>query len=480
MKRQIILSEVNIDKDGISSSRCYTNLRMNGLNLFRSKNYRHRFVAIGVLILVFFSSAAVRAAQLAFPGAEGFGRFAKGGRGGQVKFVTNLNDSGPGSLRAAVQAEGPRIVVFTVSGTIELQSTLRILNPRITIAGQTAPGDGICLKKFPLNISADDSVVRFLRVRLGDEAGKLMDGIDISDAENVIVDHCSVSWTLDEAVNTYHGSKNITIQWCLISESLHNSPLRNGHGFAASLGGMNSSYHHNLFANNAGRNPSIAGETSNPTIDLDFRNNIIFNWQKRRLDGRPESINVINNYYKAGPASRELRSIVKMQCLDNGTFGKWHVDGNVLETHLGIRRGKELVTIDDPDRLAEFVMVNQPVHFAPVLTDMPEVAYEKVLDQAGAIRPKRDPHDERIIREVRSGRTTFGDGIISSQTDVGGWPELQSLPAQIDSDTDGMPDVWERTFNPNANLSWESESDADGDGYTNIEEYLNNTDPNNG
>ena len=254
-----------------------------------------RLLAIGLLSFVALSTPIVRGAQLAFPGAEGFGRFSQGGRAGEVIFVTNLNDSGPGSLRAAVEAEGPRIVVFKVSGTIKLQSTLRILNPRITVAGQSAPGDGICLRRFPLNISADNVVVRFLRVRLGDEAGKLMDGIDVSNAENVMVDHCSVSWTLDEGVNTYHGSKNITIQWCLISESLHNSPLRNGHGFAASLGGMNSSYHHNLFANNAGRNPSIAGETSAPTINLDFRNNVIFNWQKRRLDGRPESINVVNN-----------------------------------------------------------------------------------------------------------------------------------------------------------------------------------------
>ncbi len=437
---------------------------------------RHRF--FGILVFVILSTVAVRGAQLAFPGAEGFGRFSLGGRGGQVKFVTNLKDSGPGSLRAAVEADGPRIVVFQVSGTIELQSTLRVLNPRITIAGQTAPGDGICLRKFPLVVSADDSVVRFLRVRLGDEAGKLMDGIDISNAENVIVDHCSVSWTLDEGVNTYHGSKNITIQWCLISEALHDSLLRNGHGFAASLGGMNSSYHHNLFANNAGRNPSIAGETTNPTIHLDFRNNVIFNWQKRRLDGRPESINVVNNYYKSGPASRELQSVVKMQCLDTGSFGKWYVDGNVLETHLGIKRGKELITIDDRDRSVASVLVDQPVHFAPVTTDTPELAYEKVLDEVGAIRPRRDSHDERILQEVRSGRTTFGDGIIASQTEVGGWPILRSVRAPIDSDADGMPDEWEHKFNPNGELSWEGASDADGDGYTNIEEYLNGTDPN--
>ena len=305
-----------------------------------------------------------------------------------------------------------------------------------------------------------------------------MDGIDVSNAENVMVDHCSVSWTLDEGVNTYHGSKNITIQWCLISEALHNSPLRNGHGFAASLGGMNSSYHHNLFANNAGRNPSIAGETSAPTINLDFRNNVIFNWQKRRLDGRPESINVVNNYYKAGPASRELLSVVKMQCLDTGSFGKWHVDGNLLETHLGIKRGNDLVKIDDRERTVASVLVERPVQFAPILTDTPELAYKKVLDQSGAVLPKRDSHDQRIIREVRSGRTTFGDGIVSSQSDVGGWPVLNSSPASVDSDADGMPDAWERSFNPNHDLSWTSASDADGDGYTNIEEFLNNTDPN--
>ena len=438
----------------------------------------NRFFVAFSLIFACGASPVLLGEQLAFPGAEGFGRFSKGGRGGEVLFVTNLNDSGPGSLRAAVEADGPRTVVFKVSGTIDLQSTLRVLNPRITIAGQTAPGDGICLKRYPLNISADDSVVRYLRVRLGDEAGKLMDGIDISNAENVIVDHCSVSWTLDEAVNTYHGSKNITIQWCLISESLHDSPLRNGHGFAASLGGKNSSYHHNLLANNAGRNPSIAGETSNPTFNLDFRNNVIFNWQKRRLDGRPESINVVNNYYKAGPASRELSSVVKMQCLDTGSFGVWHVAGNLLQTHSGVTRGKELVTIDDPKLHPASVLVDEPVDFAPVLTDTPEVAYEKVLKHAGAVLPRRDPLDDRIISEVRSGLTTFGDGIISSQAAVGGWPELRSAVAPVDTDADGMPDDWERRYHPRGKLSWDSASDADADGYTNIEEYLNNTDPN--
>lgn len=441
-------------------------------------NIMKHLLNVIIVILGFLTGTITHSEQLAFPGAEGYGRFAQGGRGGKVLFVTNLNDEGQGSLRAAVDADFPRIIVFKVSGTIELQSTLRILHPRITIAGQTAPGDGICLRKYPLNISADETVVRFIRIRLGDEAGRLMDGLDISNAENVMVDHCSVSWTLDEGVNTYHGTKNATIQWCLISESLNDSPLRNGHGFAASLGGMNTSYHHNLFANHAGRNPSIAGESSNPTIRLDFRNNVIFNWQKRRLDGRPKSINVVNNYYKAGPASRELNSIVKMQCPDDGIFGEWYVAGNVLETNSGIKRGRDLVTIDADDRLPESVLADVPVDQVSVLTDSSEMAYEKVLDQAGAIRPKRDPHDERMIREVLTGRTTFGDGIISSQEEVGGWPPLLSVTPPEDVDNDGMSDAWERQFNPNGDLSWNSASDADGDGYTNIEEYLNQTDPN--
>jgi len=294
-----------------------------------------KYVSLVFSVVVFLSANFTLAQQLAFPGAEGYGRFALGGRGGQVLFVTNLNDNGPGSLRAAIEAQGPRIVVFQVSGTIELQSELRIIHPRITIAGQTAPGDGICLRKYPLIISANDAVVRFIRVRLGDEASKKVDGIDITNAENVIVDHCSVSWTLDEAVNTYHGTKNITVQWCLLSESLHNSRLRQGRGFAASLGGVNTSYHHNLLASNAGRNPSIAGEMKNPTINLDFRNNVIFNWQHRTLDGRPHSINVVNNYYKAGPASKEGLKVVKIQALEDGSFGRWYIQGNYLKTTCG-------------------------------------------------------------------------------------------------------------------------------------------------
>ena len=167
-----------------------------------------------------------------------------------------------------------------------------------------------------------------------------------------------------------------------------------------------------------------------------------------------------------------------MQCLDTGGFGKWYVAGNLLETHLGINRGKGLVTIDDRERTVASVLVEDPVPYASVVTETPELAYQKVLDQAGAVLPKRDSHDERIIREVRSGRTTFGDGIITSQSEVGGWPVLNSTLAPVDSDGDGMSDAWERRYNPNHDLSWSNASDADSDGYTNIEEFLNNSDRN--
>ncbi|MEE2627882.1 MAG: pectate lyase [Candidatus Latescibacterota bacterium] len=449
-------------------------------NAQRNENipiHRYAFIASVVALLCFMSE--VRGQQLAFPRAEGFGRFSLGGRGGKVLFVTNLHDSGPGSLRAAIEADYPRIVVFKVSGTIELQSHLRIRHPRITIAGQTAPGDGICLRRYPLVISADDVIVRFLRVRLGDEAGRKMDGIDVSDAENVIVDHCSVSWTLDEAVNTYHGSKNITIQWCLISESLHDSPLQEGHGFAASLGGFNTSYHHNLLANNAGRNPSIAGEEDAPTINLDFRNNVIFNWGHRTLDGRPRSINVVNNYYKAGPASRRDH-IVKMQTIYDGSFGRWYIDGNVMVDTAGKVHRSGIVRIDSEDVPLDSALVEAPVDFAPVQTETAEETYERVLDTAGATLPRRDAHDVRIIGEVRSGKTTYGNGIISTQTDVGGWTELRSTDPPEDADADGMPDAWERPFTEAGDLSLESAQDADGDGYTNVEEYLNGTNPTEG
>ena len=191
----------------------------------------------------------------AFPGAQGFGSTTPGGRGGGVLEVINLNDHGPGSLREAIDATGPRTVVFRVSGTIQLDSEIEIKNPHITIAGQTAPGDGICLRKQTFRVAADDVIIRYLRFRRGDETKRMGSGLRIHDCQNVIVDHCSISWSCDEGINTWHNTRNITIQWCLVSEALHDTPMHAGHGFAASLGGVNTSYHHNLFANCPGAQP---------------------------------------------------------------------------------------------------------------------------------------------------------------------------------------------------------------------------------
>ncbi len=185
----------------------------------------------------------------------------------------------------------------------------------------------------------------------------------------------------------------------------------------------------------------------------------------------------MNNYYKAGPASRQGRKIVKMQCLEDGSFGRWHIKGNIFEDRSKSRRRNGLVVIDSENMSLESAMIDEPVDFAPVSTETAEEAYENVLLYAGAIRPKRDSHDERIIREVRTGKATFGNGIIASQTDVGGWPKLLSAKPQQDTDDDGMPDEWERRFSPNRDLSLLSSGDLDKDGYTNVEEYLNQTNP---
>ena len=207
-------------------------------------------------------------------------------------------------LREAIDATGPPTVVFRVSGTIQLDSEIEIKNPHITIAGQTALGDGICLRKQTFRVAADDVIIGCLRFRRGDETKRMGSGLRIHDCQNVIVDHCSISWSCDEGINTWRDLRNITIQWCLVSEALHDTPMHAGHGFAASLGGVNTSYHHNLFANCPGRNPSIAGNNDFQTVNLDFRNNVVFNWPEHVIDGKPCSINMIGNYYKPGPASR--------------------------------------------------------------------------------------------------------------------------------------------------------------------------------
>lgn len=438
------------------------------------------FLAFALLLAV----APLLPAVPAFPGAEGAGANTTGGRRGRVIAVTNLADAGPGSLREAVEAAGPRIVVFRVSGIIDLRSDLVVRHPRITIAGQTAPGDGICLRGRSLRIEgASDVVIRHLRIRPGASAGEPVDGVEVRQSQNVILDHCSISWSVDEALNTWHGVKDITVQWCLISEPLDRSVHPKGaHGYGASLGGENGSYHHNLFAHATARNPSVAGNRDHHTVNMDFRCSVIYNWQHRTADGKPNNVNLVNNYFKPGPATvdaarRRIARVDDSQAA-YGFKSRWHIAGNVIEgaPELSADNWAAGVVLDRGVKLAEARSI-EPFAVAPVTTEPAAEAYVRVLREAGATRPRRDAVDARILAEVAAGTATHGRGIIDSTDQVGGWPEYRSVPAPLDTDHDGMPDAWERRHGLDPADPADGHGDPDRDGYTNVEEFLNGTDP---
>ena len=433
----------------------------------------------------------------AFPGAEGAGAFTPGGRGGRIFEVTNLNGAGSGSLRAAIESEGPRIVIFRVSGIITLEKILTISNPYITIAGQTAPGDGICIRGQTTEINTHDVVLRYLRFRRGNikDRNDALGGYPVG---NIIVDHCSASWGLDENLSLYRYMKkmpdgsekkmpaeNITIQWCISSEALD----LNNHAFGATWGGRNCSYHHNLFACNTGRNPSIGWGDH-----FDFRNNVLFNWRHRTVDGGDASsmVNIVANYYKPGPAVNKGASsyrICRPQHLDMYSEaqreGKWYVAENFIAGNPKVTADNWAggVQFDDVDTQTEIDALIARVRGktaapAPYVTQQSaKEAYKLVLAHAGATLPRRDPVDKRIIEIVRTGKPTYKNGIIDIPSDVGGWPQYKSAAAPVDSDHDGMPDNWERQFGLKWDDSSDSSKDADDDGYTNIEEWLNGTDP---
>lgn len=381
----------------------------------------------------------------AFPGAEGFGAGTPGGRGGRVLYVTNLNDAGPGSLRAAVDTPGARVILFQVGGRIELKSPIRVRRPQVTIAGQTAPGDGICLAHYPLSIETSDVIVRYLRVRLGDESGYEGDAVSIgSPSRNVILDHVSASWSIDEALSASGNIANVTVQWSLISESLTNSIHAKGtHGYGSLLravGGV--SYHHNLWAHHNGRNPRLGdnyGEGDEPTYDI--RNNVIYNWGGYGtgvIDGRI-SVNYLGNYFRGGPNSRLTRAFYMGDAA--GDFTRFFLWGNVVEQRPEVESNNALLF----DRTQ---MNGRPlVTIAPSVFAMPEysldwarAAMERVLEGAGATLPRRDAVDTRVVETVRNraGR------LIDSQNEVGGWPEYRGGVAPLDTDGDGLPDDWER------------------------------------
>ncbi|MGV3541508.1 MAG: FlgD immunoglobulin-like domain containing protein [Rufibacter sp.] len=434
--------------------------------------------------------------QLAFPGAEGYGRFTTGGRGGAVIEVTNLNDSGAGSFRAAVTASGARTIVFRVSGTIKLLSALSIKNGNLTIAGQTAPGDGICISNQTVTVDADNVIIRYMRFRLGDEAQVDNDAIWGRNRQNIILDHCTMSWSVDE-VASFYLNKNFTMQWCLLSESLFRSVHDKGdHGYGGIWGGDHASFHHNLLAHHTSRNPRFNGGGRSginggtyPNEHVDFRNNVIYNWGgNSTYGGENGNYNMVNNYYKFGPAtSSSVRSrIVQVSFESDPTwgpgYGKFYINGNYVHNNAtatadnwngGVNYDSSL-----PSAQRANVRLQEPIEYHMATTHTAQEAYEAVLSQVGASL-KRDAVDTRIVNEVRTGTATYGGaygagkGIIDTQGTVGGWPSLQSLPAPTDTDKDGMPDTWENENGLNPNDPADRNGDVNSNGYTNLEEYLN-------
>ncbi len=409
---------------------------------------------------------------LAFPSAEGYGKYASGGRGGTVYTVTNLNDSGEGSLRKGVIRKGPRIIVFAVSGTIHLQSPLDINRGDLTVAGQTAPGDGIAVAGYPVTIKADNVIIRYMRFRMGDVTKQEGDALGGRGSTRVILDHCSMSWATDE-VTSFYGNRDFTMQWCVISEALNQSVHQKGaHGYGGIWGGSKASFHHNLIASNNSRNPRLSGSKTTPNAPdefVDFRNNVIYNWGGNSIyGGELGNYNLVNNYFKAGPATPKDRRnrIVN----PSEPYGKFFIDGNHVEGFPGVSKDNWNggVHCDDPRATKLDVAIPNADNLH---TQSAQEAYASVLEHAGASL-RRDDVDRRIVDNVRRGKAGAGKGIIDSQEQVGGWPELISEDPRPDADGDGMPDAWEkqRGLDPAKDDSALFTLDR---AYTNIEVYIN-------
>ncbi|HXI82950.1 MAG TPA: T9SS C-terminal target domain-containing protein [Verrucomicrobiae bacterium] len=493
-----------------------------------------------------------RTRHIAFPTAEGYGRFARGGRGGVVIEVTNTNDYDttigepviPGSYRAAIEASGPRTVVFRISGLIRLKRpcTINNTNGYLTVAGQTAPGDGICLSGWRAGISScSDVIMRFIRLRLGEASKQSMDGIGLGNSSDSVIDHCTISWTIDESTSSRQsgavgsGSANITFQHNIISEALDHSyhyddaqRATNGctqcyqpHSFAGSISGEIASYHHNLLAHCTGRNWSMAGgldQSSHYAGSLDIRNNVVYNWTSRTTDGGVQRGNYVNNYYKPYTnASYCVKWLFRLDAI-NPVWGteSYFFDGNVMEgqnydsnnwqfgTAVFVGDGSTYAT---SNQLAG-VRTNAEVFPSYVTTQTARDAFKVVLSDVGCNLPAADVIDQRVIGETltktvhyegTNGPTYTIDGvpqpsqaspnrpgIIDATTDVHDvptnapnypWPTYNTYNVDVDSDHDGLPDWWEILHGTNPNSSpgdfSDSNADPDGDGYSNLEDYLN-------
>ncbi len=461
----------------------------------------------------------------AFPGAQGGGMYSFGGRGGKVFVVTNLNDSGPGSLREACEAGGPRIIVFNVAGIIRLNAPISVRAPYVTIVGNTAPGDGVCVAGNTFELNTHDVVIRYLRFRRGKtEAADRDDSLGGNPVGNIIIDHVSTSWSLDENLSMYRHmyqptnggpalklpTVNIAIQNCISSESLNIFH----HAFGSTIGGLNSTFHHNLWACNTGRNPSVGMYG-----DFTFVNNVLFNYRHRTVDGGDHMslYNIINNYFKPGPGTPQNEvayRLLKPESERSKTvvdhFGKAYVNGNVVE-------GYDRVTKDNwdggvqPDVKSEpltnalaKIRVNEPFKHAPLEISSAKDAYVYVLANVGATLPRRDPVDERILKEVRTGvippmtiakgsqekAKFYGyaqkwtdelaeyvtKGFVTDPSEVGGWPDYKGEPIK-DLCADGIPLSWKNKFHLDVKDDSLAQKDLQGDGYTVIEKFLCGLDP---
>lgn len=435
---------------------------------------------------------------VAFPGAEGFGKYSTGGRGGKVYIVSNLKDEGDGSFRKAATAKEPRIIVFAISGTIHLNSPLSIKGD-VTIAGQTAPGDGICIADYPVSLSGNNIILRYMRFRMGDKnqnKGRVPgsghdDALTASRRNNIIIDHCSISWSSDECFSVY-GGDSTTLQWNLITEPLNYSyHFEEGdkdfeqHGYGGIWGGSHLSAHHNLFAHCLSRNPRFNGTRLGAAQEfVDYRNNVIYNWGSNNIyGGEAGNYNIVNNYYKYGPSTgKNVKArIVNPSKTDNIPFGKWYVTGNFVDeavevsknNWLGIHMGNGGTEADK-----KMAVVNEVFSTDEISTQTAIQAYDAVLKYAGASY-KRDTLDERIISDVkkRTGRFIDVQGGYPHGTPyeltTTAWPTLKSLPASPDVDKDGMPDEWERKNNLNPTNAADAAQISLHKFYTNLEMYIN-------
>ena len=456
----------------------------------------------------------------AFPGAEGGGAYSFGGRGGKVIVVTSLEDNGPGTLREACEMGGARTIVFNVSGIIRLKTPLIIRAPYITIAGQSAPGDGVCVAGESVWINTHDVVIRFMRFRRGETyVGRRDDAIGGNPIGNIMIDHVSASWGLDENMSMYRhmyndstgkqevklGTVNITIQNSIFSEALDTW----NHAFGSTLGGENCTFMRNLWADNAARNPSIGWNGI-----FNFANNVVFNWVHRSTDGGDYTAqyNIINNYYKPGPLTpldqpisyRILKPESGRSKLPYVVFGRAHVTGNIIEGNKKVtdnnwdggiqleNKKGDLMSYEQAQPYFAAMKVDKPFPMAPISIIPTQEAYSYVLENAGATLPKRDPVDTRVIEQVRTGKInalknvklpetdfkhrrlpkdSYKGGIITDISQVGGYPEYKGKPYQ-DSDKDGIPDAWEKQNGLNPKDAGDAAKYRN-DGYTNIEAYLN-------